>query len=123
MFNYGMKVTVYSERKAAHEDVGWHRSCTDISYFKNTIRKDQSSNRYFYTATFTYTFEYADDSVFFSYCYPYTYSDLTRDIGSIEENPDRRKFLQRGVLCKTLAGVECPLLTITSPNKKKDAKA
>ena len=35
MFNYGMKVSVYSERKADEKEIGWHRDCTDISYFKN----------------------------------------------------------------------------------------
>ena len=35
MFNYGMKVAVYSDKKAERENVGWHRACTDISYFKN----------------------------------------------------------------------------------------
>jgi hypothetical protein len=67
MFNYGMKVTIYSEKKATHEEVGWHQGGTDISYFKNNIRKDYNFPKYFYTATFTYTFEYDDDAVFFSY--------------------------------------------------------
>ena len=38
-FNYGMKVAVYSEKKAT-QGVGWHRGGTDISYYKNNIRKD-----------------------------------------------------------------------------------
>ena len=80
MFNYGMKVTVYSEKKAEQKKIGWHRACTDISYFKNNIRKDGSFSKYYYTATFTYTFEHDDDSVFFSYCYPYTYTDLQNEI-------------------------------------------
>ena len=35
MFNYGMKVSVYSEQKAEAGLAGWHRTCTDISYFKS----------------------------------------------------------------------------------------
>ena len=35
MFNYGMKVAVYSDKKAERDSVGWHRACTDIRYFKN----------------------------------------------------------------------------------------
>jgi hypothetical protein len=33
MFNYGMKITCYSEKKSEAEKIGWYRSCTDISYF------------------------------------------------------------------------------------------
>ncbi len=76
MFNYGMKVTLYSEKKAYNQGVGWHRGCSDISYFKNNIRKDNRFLKFYFTATFTYTFEYDEDVVFFSYCYPHTYTDL-----------------------------------------------
>ena len=75
MFNYGMKVSVYSEKKSEEEELGWHRACTDISYFKNQIHKDGSSKTY-YTLTFTYEFSHDNDSVFFAYCYPYSYTDL-----------------------------------------------
>lgn len=33
MFNYGMKVTCYSDRKASEQQVGWFKDGTDISYF------------------------------------------------------------------------------------------
>ena len=75
MFNYGMKVAVYSEKKADYESLGWHRACKDINYFKNQIIKDGKS-KYFYTLTFTYDFKYENDSVFFAYCFPYTFTDL-----------------------------------------------
>jgi hypothetical protein len=81
MFNYGMKVTIYSDKKAEEEKIGWHRGGTDISYFQNQIRRDTSGfARYYFTATFTYTFEYDEDTVFFSYFQPYTFSDLQTDL-------------------------------------------
>jgi hypothetical protein len=92
MFNYGMKVTVYSEKKACSEEVGWHRACSDISYFRNQIRKDGSHNRFYYSLTFTYTFEHSEDNVFFAYCYPYSYTDLNNDIAILEADPLRRKL-------------------------------
>jgi len=76
MFNYGMKVSVYSDRKAELGQMGWHRACTDISYFKNQVRKDFNNSRFYNTLTFTYEFEHDNDTVFFAYCFPYTYSDL-----------------------------------------------
>ena len=33
MFNYGMKVSVYTEKKADKKNVGWHKGCEDIRYF------------------------------------------------------------------------------------------
>jgi len=113
MFNYGMKVTVYSERKSEREQVGWHRSCTDIAYFQNQIRKDFTFTKYFHTCTFTYTFEHDDDTVFFAYCFPYTYTELVTDLNSIQLDPRRRKFINRQELCKTIAGVSCEILTVT----------
>ena len=82
LYNEGMKILVYSERKAAHRDVGWHRSGTKISYYCNGIKKESEKKnqggplKSYYTHTFTYEFEYDDDTVYFAYCYPYTYSNL-----------------------------------------------
>ncbi len=90
LFNYGMKVTMYSDKKAAAEKVGWYRACEDIKYSANGIKKNFSSTKTFYTLTFSHTFEYDDDSVFFSYCYPYTYSDMMDDIIAIEQDPQRQ---------------------------------
>jgi hypothetical protein len=89
MFNYGMKVAIYSEKRAEQEKVGWHRGGTDISYYKNNIRKDYVLMRYFYTLTFTHTFDYDDDVVFFSYAVPYTLTDLRNDLQAIEKDPLR----------------------------------
>ena len=118
MFNYGMKVSIYSDRKAEEEKVGWHRGGTDISYFQNQIRRDTSSfARYYFTATFTHTFEYDEDTVFFSYFQPYTFSDLQNDLNQIEVDPARNNFFQIASLCKTIAGIDCPLVSITSRSK------
>lgn len=80
MFNYGMKIAVYSEKRSEQDQVGWHRGGTDISYYKNNIRKDYVLMRYFYTLTFTHTFEHDNDNVFFSYSVPYTLTDLRNDL-------------------------------------------
>lgn len=33
MFNYGMKVAVYSEKRAQQDEVGWSRECNNIMYY------------------------------------------------------------------------------------------
>lgn len=40
LFNFGMKVTVYSEKRQQQENVGWYKSGERISYFCNGIKKD-----------------------------------------------------------------------------------
>lgn len=44
-------------------------------------------NRTYYTLTFTYDFDYSDDTVYFAYSIPYTYSDLLDDMVSIDMDP------------------------------------
>ena len=73
--------------------------------------------RYYYTLTFTHTFEHDDDSVFFSYSVPYTLSDLRNDLQRIDKDASRSKYVHSAVLCKTLSGVDVPLLTITQRSK------
>jgi hypothetical protein len=115
LFNYGMKISVYSEKKSLKKNVGWHKDGEDIRYFQNGIRKDVTYySKSYYTLTFTYNFEYDDDTVFFAYSTPYTYSDLRNDLGVIESDPARRGFMKKKILCRTLSGEACELLTITS---------
>lgn len=43
LFNFGMKVSVYSEKMADKDDetgAGWHKGGERISYFANGIKKD-----------------------------------------------------------------------------------
>jgi hypothetical protein len=69
LFNEGMKVLVYSEKKLEAEQIGWHRSGEELAYYQNNYRREMMTNyqRCYYTFTFTYKFEYDDDSVFFAY--------------------------------------------------------
>jgi cytosolic carboxypeptidase protein 2/3 len=83
-----MKVCIYSEKKAEEQQISWYRGCTGVSYFANNIRKEPLyMNKTYYTLTFTHEFEYSNDSVFFAYSVPYTYSDLLDDLMSIEVDP------------------------------------
>ena len=64
--------------------------------------------------TFIFEFEYTDDTVFFSYCQPYTYSDLMDDLLNIDLDPLKSQYVTRKTLCKTLMGINCEYLTVTS---------
>ena len=115
LFNYGMKVSIYSDKKAKSEEgTGWHKGGERISYYSNGIKKDITYySKGYYTASFTYQFKHDDDTVYFAYAIPYTYSDLLEDIYEIESDAARRAICQRKTLCKTLAGVDCDILTVT----------
>ncbi len=64
--------------------------------------------------TFTYDFLFDDDTVYFAYCYPYTYTDIIEHLNIIMADPIKSKFCGRKTLCETLAGNKCEILTITS---------
>lgn len=122
LYNYGMKPVTYSVNQHQKED--WKHRGEDICYYRNGTTTVQGFNkskkagfRYYYTLTFTYTFE-RPDTVFFAHSYPYTYSDLQRYMKAIEANTAYSSFFHRGVLCETLAGNRCDILTITEKSDK-----
>ena len=129
LFNFGMRVSIYSEKMAKGTDEegtggrGWFRGGDQISYYGNNITKDCGwSNQTFYSLSFRYKFQYDDDTVYFAYCIPYTYSDLLQDLNDIEMDEERKNFCQRKTLCKTISGQDCEMLTITQKGDIKDLK-
>lgn len=72
----------------------------------------KGGTKYFHTLSFWFTFEYDYDTVSFAYAEPYTYSDLQKDLNEIRILPNVN--FKRDVLCKTLSGRNCDVLTITS---------
>ena len=55
--------------------------------------------------------------VYFSHCFPYTYTDLCDDLSKIERDRFSQNFVNRSTLCRTLAGNRCEYITITSKGK------
>lgn len=54
LYNVGMKPLVYSERKAAQKNIGWHRDATDICYYTTTMKR--KTGGYFSSLAFTLKF-------------------------------------------------------------------
>jgi hypothetical protein len=129
LYKEGMKPLLMSTKSKN----GWVRCGKNISYFpctecgiiggekglqssldgseKNKKKKDGIK----YVLSFTHTFEHSDDVCYFAYCQPYTYSDLQRYLLSINMDLYRSKHCRNKVLCYTLGGNKCNLLTITAP--------
>lgn len=70
-----MKILIYSNKNFEQNGTGWFRDGENIQYFSNQILKGTGTKTYF-TLTFSYHFRFTDDTVYFAYSHPYTYSDL-----------------------------------------------
>lgn len=74
LFNYGMQVAVFSERRSRKTGEGWARGGRRISYERNEMRVEMR-RRWYYTLSWSYEFK-SEDKVYFAHSYPYTYSRL-----------------------------------------------
>lgn len=107
LYNDGLKPLVFSVKSGE-----WLREGSSISYYRNDLPVDSNSRGGHYTLTFSYSFEEADDTVYFAHCFPYTYTMLMQELSDLSlRHPE---VMRMDVLCKTLGGNDCPVLTITS---------
>lgn len=104
LYKSGLKPAVFSMKYSQETQIKWHRDCYSISY----TPMPQSE---FFKLSFTYNFRYESDTVFFAYSIPYTYSDLCKDLAFY--NSTSSDILRINTLCQSLAGTDCPILTIT----------
>lgn len=95
-------------------DLGWHRAGHDVRYGPSPLNRTQ--RRTYFSLSFSYSFQQAG-KVFFAYAVPYTYSFLRTTLSQLNVHD----IFTSEVLCKSLSGVEVPLLTITN-NRSSTAK-
>ena len=117
LYNNGLRPLTYSEQRVANEALGWIRSGFDIAYFKSSIYHRKHSGTPFRTLTFTYTGEYANDSVYFAHCYPYPLQQLNNEISQLLADKTKQPLIKRSCLCKTQGKHECVLLEVTEPTE------
>ncbi|XP_054551431.1 cytosolic carboxypeptidase 4 [Talpa occidentalis] len=119
-FNYGMQPTLYSVKEALLGRPTWIRAGYDICYYKNHYRQSAAatggaSGKCYYTLTFGVTFPHSGDICYLAYHYPYTYSALTTHLDILAKSVNRRQvYFRQEILCQTLGGNACPLVTITA---------
>ncbi|XP_061672699.1 cytosolic carboxypeptidase 1 isoform X3 [Syngnathoides biaculeatus] len=118
-FNYGMQVLMYSVQEAISGRPRWVRTGSDICYYKNHFARSSMATggqkgKSYYTMTFSTSFSHKDDVCYFSYHYPYTYSSLKMHLSKLEAMKAPEIYLRQDVLCETLGGNGCPLLTISA---------
>ncbi|XP_024130686.1 cytosolic carboxypeptidase 1 isoform X1 [Oryzias melastigma] len=125
-FNYGMQVLMYSVQEAISGRPCWVRTGTDICYYKNyfarsSIAAGGQKGKSYYTLTFSTSFSHKDDVCYFAYHYPYTFSTLKMHLSKLEDLRTPQIYLRQDVLCETLGGNHCPLLTITAMPESKSS--
>ncbi|CAL1533712.1 unnamed protein product [Lymnaea stagnalis] len=118
LYNDGMKPVMYSEKEAELHKIGWVRAGSDIKYYKNNLRYETvKGERSYYSMTWTIKFKHDHDTVYFSHCYPYTYTDLQNYLLELTNDPIKSRICKQRVLCRTLAGNLVYVLTITSASQ------
>ncbi|XP_040265175.1 cytosolic carboxypeptidase 2 isoform X1 [Bufo bufo] len=113
LYNEGMKPLMYSEHDAVLRGEGWRREGGDIKYYRSSRSQEGAT---LYCLTWTFEFPHNNDTCYFAHCYPYTYSDLSRDLQRWTCDPARSQYCKLRALCRSLAGNTVYLLTITSPS-------
>eukprot|EP00826_Nyctotherus_ovalis_P031780 TRINITY_DN2552_c0_g2_i6.p1 TRINITY_DN2552_c0_g2~~TRINITY_DN2552_c0_g2_i6.p1 ORF type:complete len:384 (-),score=33.56 TRINITY_DN2552_c0_g2_i6:42-1193(-) len=102
-YSDGMIPSVYSKEKERNENIAWHNAGNDVTYKKGTN----------YTLSFSYTFEYSCDSLYFSHTVPYSYSQLKQMLKKLKTNCLYEPILSIRNLCYTFALNKCPYIIIT----------
>ena len=69
---------------------------------------------------FIQEFPYSDDLCYISHCYPYPYSQLYQWLLQLEQDDSRWCNVTKQVMCKSLAGNDVFLLTITERNASEE---
>lgn len=97
----------------------------DVCYYRNFCGKSggKKGGRSLYSLSFVYTFRSDGDRVYFAYNFPYTFTRLQRFIRQIEKDPVRQKVFRRRLLCRTLSGNACDVLTVTAPIRNNEELA
>lgn len=111
LYNHGMKVLSYSIKNSDLNQIGWRRVGKNINYVQNNYKRKGSGS--YYTLSFTVTFDFDDDSVYFAHWFPYTYTDLKYFLSDIWTEEMRTK-IRKTFLARTLAGNEFEGVIITN---------
>jgi hypothetical protein len=108
LYNHGMKILIYSEKFREATGVGWFRGGERIRYSSNGIKRiDVIAYKTYQTLSFTYTFKFTGDTVYFANSHPYTFSQMNNYLRMLDTNPEFKEFVNIKPVCRTLAGNRC----------------
>eukprot|EP01006_Ploeotia_vitrea_P019507 TRINITY_DN51713_c0_g1_i1.p1 TRINITY_DN51713_c0_g1~~TRINITY_DN51713_c0_g1_i1.p1 ORF type:complete len:1035 (-),score=58.55 TRINITY_DN51713_c0_g1_i1:101-3205(-) len=111
------------------EDVKDKKKTTTTTTTSSTSSSVSGTPASHVTLNFSLTFPHSNDCCYLAFSYPYSYSDVQRYIHHKipQQFPNYHKYCRNQVLCKTISGNVCNLLTITNfdddaPVKMEDRK-
>jgi len=111
LYTRGQQPLFFSLLASKKEKHGWTRIGRDVRYYRNGRKR---SGMALFTLSFLVEFVHAKDKCLFAHCYPYTYTELQNYLEKLLHNPLGKLCVTSDVLCTSLGGNECPILTITS---------
>jgi len=111
----GMLPAVWSKAKQKHEGIKWHNAGENIIYQKS-LSSDTDTE---FTLSFSYTFAYANDCVYFAHSTPYSYSKLEGFLNKLKNKTEFKHILAIKRLCYTFALNKCFYLKITDNKREK----
>jgi len=94
----------------------WHADGICVTYQSSRLNNTEEGRqraKQFYEMSFTYDFKRPNDTVYFAYCLPYTYSKMQNHLKSLQR-PETSSYLREEHLCYSLSGVSVPILTVTT---------
>lgn len=120
LFTSGLKPRVFSVQEVTkNQGPGWHLGGDNIIFSPSKLNR-HNLRRPFYQLSFTYTFQYTNDKVWFATSIPYTYSRLQKIFRLLKS--EKNSYITTSSLCKSLALIDIPMITITNPNIPNDYK-
>jgi hypothetical protein len=121
LYNHGMRLLIYSQKKFEATGDGWFRGGENIKYHSNGIKRNDVINyKTYYTLSFKYIFQFSKDTIYFANSFPYTYTQLQDCLTQLEADEHKKEFVNVKPLCKTLAGNRCDTVIITSSRYSED---
>ena len=103
LYDMGMKPSLWSCKSKELNNLEWHRGGTGVTYLRNFKES--------FTLSFTYSFKHPDDTVYFAYATPYSYTDLSMYLQVVKQN--HSDIARVSKLCDTSEKLVCEFLTIT----------
>lgn len=111
LFQSGAKIFYYSEQQYLKDGTSWRRGGTNYAYGLTRHKKKGKRS----TLQFQIKFPFNNDTVYMCYALPYTYSDLLDYLVEWQNKAPAGSFSWT-TLCKSVAGRDCPIITLTDPD-------
>ncbi|KAL4471141.1 hypothetical protein ABPG72_019083 [Tetrahymena utriculariae] len=119
LFNEGLCPVIFSVKQNELSGQEWVRGGFNIKYYRGDIQRDGNKGKPYYTLSFSYYIHHSQDTIYFAHSFPYTFTDLKEYINEFMKDETKNKKVSVKKLCKTLAGNNCEMLTITSSSMVK----